>query len=527
MPKIKSRSILKLNAEEARQYFLEEKNYCASLSIPKYISFQKILEETDKFLTDSTSNFKSHIDKPDKLEFESINHVVYHSKDGKYSWRPLTLIHPVFYVYLVHLITQEENWKLIQKRLNSFSKNKKIGCMSIPVKSQTKKSHTAEQISKWWGEIEQKSLTIAYEYDYLFHVDIEDCYGSIYTHSISWALHGKQHAKKNRKDDDLLGNKIDRGISDLSYGQTNGIPQGSALWDFIAEIVLGYADSLLSEKIKDKNIENYQILRYRDDYRIFVNSKEEGKQILKLLTEVLLDLGLKLNASKTRDFEDLIGGSIKPDKLYWILNTHNNKKKNPMDPQKDLLRIHHFALKFPNSGTLKKNLNNYRQSIRKKKLQKKHVNPLISIVLDILFRNPKVYNVGFSILSILIQPLTPKETQELFKKIKSKFEKIPNTGHYEIWLQRLEIKLDNENNPSFNEKLCKIVQHEKENHYSFQESGKKRKKKVLNSELWNCDWIKTKDLKAIIEKIELLNIEELNKLDPIIEEDEVNLFAYE
>jgi RNA-directed DNA polymerase len=357
MPKIKSRSILKLNAEEARQYFLEEKNYCASLSIPKYISFQKILEETDKFLTDSTSNFKSHIDKPDKLEFESINHVVYHSKDGKYSWRPLTLIHPVFYVYLVHLITQEENWKLIQKRLNSFSKNKKIGCMSIPVKSQTKKSHTAEQISKWWGEIEQKSLTIAYEYDYLFHVDIEDCYGSIYTHSISWALHGKQHAKKNRKDDDLLGNKIDRGISDLSYGQTNGIPQGYALWDFIAEIVLGYADSLLSEKIKDKNIENYQILRYRDDYRIFVNSKEEGKQILKLLTEVLLDLGLKLNASKTRDFEDLIGGSIKPEKLYWILKTHNNKKKNSVDPQKDLLRIHQFSLKFPNSGNLKKNLN--------------------------------------------------------------------------------------------------------------------------------------------------------------------------
>ena len=58
----------------------------------------------------------------------------------------------------------------------------------------------------------------------------------------------------------------------MNYGQTNGIPQGSVLTDFIAEIVLGYIDSKLSERIrKEIGSINYKIIRYRDDYRIFTN----------------------------------------------------------------------------------------------------------------------------------------------------------------------------------------------------------------------------------------------------------------
>lgn len=58
----------------------------------------------------------------------------------------------------------------------------------------------------------------------------------------------------------------------MSFGQTNGIPQGSNLMDFIAELVLGYSDLQLSKKLIMTTISNYKILRYRDDYRIFTNS---------------------------------------------------------------------------------------------------------------------------------------------------------------------------------------------------------------------------------------------------------------
>ena len=40
----------------------------------------------------------------------------------------------------------------------------------------------------------------------------------------------------------------------MSYGQTNGIPQGSILTDFIAEIVLGYADEQISSEINKNKI---------------------------------------------------------------------------------------------------------------------------------------------------------------------------------------------------------------------------------------------------------------------------------
>ena len=41
----------------------------------------------------------------------------------------------------------------------------------------------------------------------------------------------------------------------------------------MAEIILGYADLLLHQELKKKNISGYEMIRYRDDYRIFCNDK--------------------------------------------------------------------------------------------------------------------------------------------------------------------------------------------------------------------------------------------------------------
>lgn len=158
----------------------------------------------------------------------------------------------------------------------------------------------------------------ALEYSYLFSTDISDCYGSIYTHTISWALHSKENAKQAVKDKSikLEGDDIDTLIRQMTYNQTNGIPQGSVLMDFVAEIVLGYADFLLTQKLNAEQITDYKIIRYRDDYRIFVNNTQIGNQIVKYLTEVMIELGFKLNATKTQKTEDIIEGSLK--KINYI-----------------------------------------------------------------------------------------------------------------------------------------------------------------------------------------------------------------
>jgi hypothetical protein len=53
-------------------------------------------------------------------------------------------------------------------------------------------------------------------------------------------------AKRNRSDKKSIGNIIDTAMQGMNYGQTNGIPQGSVLMDFIAEM----ANSL--------NLDSYQ-----------------------------------------------------------------------------------------------------------------------------------------------------------------------------------------------------------------------------------------------------------------------------
>lgn len=154
----------------------------------------------------------------------------------------------------------------------------------------------------------------ALEYDYVFDTDVADCYGSIYTHSIAWAVESKQVAKQDRSGN-RLGNFIDKSIQNAQYQQTNGIPQGSVLMDFIAEIVLGYIDRMLSAVLQKQKIIKYQILRYRDDYRIFVCNANDGEKILKLLSEIMMPLGLKLNASKTKVVKMLLHNQLK--KINW------------------------------------------------------------------------------------------------------------------------------------------------------------------------------------------------------------------
>jgi len=494
----KRKSILELTIKEACSFFLKSESY-SKIDLPPYIVFDDLLANVDlilhgKKLCDLSSKPRDHDD---------INYTILNNKDGKYAWRPLQLIHPALYVSLVHQITEEKNWQLIRKKFKEFSSNKKIRCLSLPVVSLTEEKDKAEQINEWWEVIEQKSIELSLDYEYLFETDITDCYGSIYTHSIAWALHTKPEAKKkkNREDKSLIGNAIDNLIQDMRHGQTNGIPQGSILMDFIAEMVLGYVDLELSKKLEAESIDDYCILRYRDDYRIFVNNPQIGEKILKLLTEATIDPGLKLNSAKTKSSNDVIRASIKSDKLSWMVS-----KQSDYTLQKHLLIIHNHAKQFPNSGSIDKALNEYHKLIVELKNLSVQPLPLISIVVDIAYHNPKTYPLCSAILSTLLNFVdTQEEKQLLIEKIEKKFSQIPNTGHMQIWLQRVSWKLSNETN--YDEPICKLVAGE-------------------NAKIWNVDWISSTALKKALNAKKIIDKKELKGIPTVIQPHEVKLFAH-
>ena len=266
------KKITKMNNKDAMEFFLKSKSY-SNIDLPEYIDFQAILDDIYKRLKGKkiTDFYKNKKKKP-ASSCENVNYKLLNNKNGKYAWRPLEFIHPVLYIALVQEICEEENWKVIMERFCDFSKNKKIKCCSIPIESASKKYETRATILNWWNMFEQKSIALALDYQYMGITDISDCYSSIYTHTIPWAIHTQKVAKSDKKNMKMIGNIIDSIIQEMSYGQTNGIPQGSVLMDFIAEMILGYADELLSLELEKEKIEEYYILRYRDDYRIFCNN---------------------------------------------------------------------------------------------------------------------------------------------------------------------------------------------------------------------------------------------------------------
>lgn len=496
-PQEKSHSILKLSHTNARKFLLKAGSYC-NLDLPWYFEFEKLLDEINIKLTDKKlSDFIRTDHNPRNCD--NVNYVIINNKNGKYAWRPLQLIHPALYVSLVHKITDKTHWKTIRSRFNFFAKNKKVECVSLPVKALTQQKDKAEQISHWWQEVEQRSIELALDYEYLIQTDITDCYGSIYTHSIAWALHGKEFAKNNRRDKTLIGNQIDTHIQDMCHGQTNGIPQGSVLMDFLAEMVLGYADSELTEKIRANSITDYLILRYRDDYRIFVNNPQDGEKILKLLTETLIDLGLKLNPSKTAVSNQVIKESIKPDKLFWI-----GQKQKEGGLQKQLLIIYNLSQQFPNSGSLVTALSDYRKRISNRTKIKESLLPLISIITDIAYHNPRTYAISSAILSLFIHLIeSDDEKRTVIDKIRKRFEKIPNTGHLLIWLQRITLRFDK--NYEYKEPLCRLVEG------------------VPSIEIWNSDWLRP-EFSKLIKSSMIINQEKIEKLAPVITKTEVELF---
>lgn len=503
------KTLLELSHNEAREYFLRKESY-SDIDLPKYYNFQPLLDalSKDKKIDDIPLN------KARKLN--NVNYKLLTNKDGKYAWRPLQLLNPAIYVNLVNKITKEYNWNIIITRFKEFQENQNIKCYSIPIISSSSKDNTkAVNIMNWWQKIEQKSLELSLDYDCLMNTDITDCYSSIYTHTIAWALHGEKKIKDDllnpsHPKKEFLGNQIDKRIQAMQFSQSNGIPQGSAVMDFIAEIILGYADAKLSDKIKDYNttesknkIDEYHILRYRDDYRIFAKNQQTLIKIAKILTETLFELNFKINSQKTYLSDNIVRDVVKPDKLYW-----NEAKQGEKSLQKHLFLIHTLAEKHPNSGSLTTALTKFLEErvypIRLFKEENSKV--LVSILVDIAFKNPRTYPVITAILSKILSLEVNKETVDnIFKSIENKFDKIPNVGHLQVWLQRLTIKNDRKKN--YSENLCK---------------------KLISKDLdiWNIDWLNHQTLQNAFIENSIIDEQKIDDMEEVIEPDEIKIFGY-
>ena len=144
------------------------------------------------------------------------------------------------------------------------------------------------------------------KYPTLLRVDIAKCFDSIYTHTISWVTNGWESSKNRatrRKTETTFGGLFDAHIQSLNYGETSGIVIGPEFSRIFAEIILQEVDvSLerhLAEQYKLIHGVDYEILRYVDDYFIFLSDPGDSDKIYNALEQRLTHFKLHLNDKKT------------------------------------------------------------------------------------------------------------------------------------------------------------------------------------------------------------------------------------
>lgn len=479
--------IFELSSQQARAFFLKSENYC-TIELPQYYDFTSILHQCDEILKKHKLN---DIANPNDITKVINDCTVVLSKTGNYQWRKLRIINPLLYVNLVNIITCENSWSLICKTLSKNIDGEYIHCCSFQDINEDE-SNKANSIFNWWSNFEQRMIDLSSSFSYMGVTDIENCYSSIYTHSISWALHGKELAKKERTDD-LIGNQIDKALMQLSCGQTNGIPEGSTLMDLIAEIILTYFDENIKKELSYENtLEEYEILRYRDDFRIFSNSKHEMEIILKTMSMELANLSFRINSSKTFIYDNILEHVLKSDKMYLLLHGFNE-----VNIQKHLFAIWVLADKYQETGQVITELT----LVYKKILFSKYIDnidQLSAIIINIMHISSRYYPICIAFLSKFISIGLNREV--VISKLSSKMSNLPNTEYLDLWVDRLKAG-DFDNPEDLSLTLCK-----------FEYNGRQC--------IYNFSWMKMET------KLDcsVINTNKLNGTTPVVSANEVELF---
>lgn len=533
-------NILTLNHEEVMDFFMKSEQY-HGFELPEYFVFDTLLQSVRDSIGDTLYDdcLQGGIS-PEQLS--DVNLDILLNKDGRYAVRPIILANPFLYYFLVREICCEQSWTIVKGLFEKFNVPHITSCALPVIPAEKEAFHKSTTIINWWSSMEQRSIELSLEYRYMFVTDITNCYGSINPQAFDWAF-DLTDTHFERLCDVPISQNIRKYLRALQQGRNVGIPQGSAIFDFVGEIILGYSDLLLHEALqREKITARYEILRYRDDYRIFCNDKDALEKISYILQHVLESLNFRMNSRKTMISESIVTDSIKPDKLAYIYNTPIfNKKGCDFDSfEKHLLYILMFARKYPNSGSIKtllsdidkrveewlkpekndietktenwedvdlednttteKNVFSERKVYKSSKyLPGGSVRAMAAVCTQIALENVDCAHYALRVLSRMVDSLKDEEEKwDIIDKVYSKLCNQPNSTYNQLWMQNITYQKDKKNGVSpYTLRLCQLV------------AGRQAEP------LWNNEWLKP-ELLTNIPYDSVVDRETLKKVTPVI-----------
>lgn len=142
----------------------------------------------------------------------------------------------------------------------------------------------------------------------LVKFDLQSCFDSIYTHTISWATAGGADKVKVLPGyhGSWVGDAFDNLMQSVNARETNGIVIGPEFSRIFAEIILQYIDQKVEQELLGKDLRqksSYECYRYVDDYFLFYNDEKDRNLFMESLTKWLKEFKLQISPSKTEEFE--------------------------------------------------------------------------------------------------------------------------------------------------------------------------------------------------------------------------------
>ena len=179
-----------------------------------------------------------------------------------------------------------EHWA----EINAFCANSQLSLSTPAVKEN---SERAVDRSSYFRDLSAERILRSAGCRFHLYADFARYYSSIYTHSIAWALHGKDAARKDEKIGKLAGNQVDQLVRATQDRQSVGIPVGPDTSLIIAEIIATSID----QQIQASGIT--QGLRYVDDFHMYFRSRGACEQAIATLHAACRQYELDINDTKT------------------------------------------------------------------------------------------------------------------------------------------------------------------------------------------------------------------------------------
>lgn len=358
---------------------------------------------------------------------------------GKLSRRYIGIPNPMNYINQAETVV--EAWDDIMSVIDEskFSQSK-------PVFQKALYKRTFTTSCKGVSNFLNSTLEASFDKRVELKLDLSKFYPTIYTHSISWAMLGKEVAKtffNMNKDefqclldegnvDALIFKKaddIDVAMRNSQGKQTIGIPIGPDISFVIAELIVSRIDIYIAKY--DPEVTG---CRYYDDYYIYTDNLGKAENLLKYIQGKLNEFGLEINESKVSirefpfEFEekfstDLSKFSFSKNfeysiKLYFNLIWHF-AEKNPLKTG----QIFRYALKVFDPSVLD----------RIKITEKYNWIIFENLLLKTIMLDPTILNIACNILESYKSWIDSESKNKLLRIVIKIFEEnIPLNQHLEV-----------------------------------------------------------------------------------------------